>query len=102
MRKLIIGVVAAAATIGFLSVIRRRAHEVRGHCERMAAKCKEKMAQFGAGEAAEMPEHCKEMAAATRKEKAARSQAGRETPMPERSEPTVAAHGDHSEALSTS
>ena len=64
MKKSIIGLVAVAATIGLLPVIRRKAHKVREHCEQMAAKCKQMMAQSGADpEAAGMREHSEATAA---------------------------------------
>lgn len=65
MKKVIIGVVVAAALIGFLPVIRRKAHKARQHCEQMAAKCKQMIAQSetGAEEAAGARERSERAAA---------------------------------------
>ena len=101
MKKLIIGLAALGVVLAVRPLVKRKAaQKMREHCKQMAAKCKEMMAQSGAGDAAGMPEHCKEMAAKG-KEKMTQFQAGHETPMAERSEPTVVAHGDRSEALTT-
>jgi hypothetical protein len=61
MKKVIIGVVAAGATLGFLPVIRRKAHKARQHCEQMAVKCKQMIApsETGAEEAAGTRERSK-------------------------------------------
>jgi hypothetical protein len=75
MKKLVIGLAAIGAVLAMRQLMKGKAAQKMGeHCNEMAAKCKEKMAQF---------------------------QAGHEAPMPECSEPTVVAHGDRSEALST-
>lgn len=58
MKKAIVGLVAIAAVIGLLRVVWRKAHKMREHCEQMAAKCKQVMAQDGGGdEALGMREH---------------------------------------------
>ena len=86
MKKLIIGLVAVGALLAARPALKRKARE---HCQQMAAKCKEKMARFGASEETGIPAHCKEMAT-TGKEK-----------MAEHPEPTPVGNGDRSEALST-
>ena len=97
MKKLIIGLAAIGVVLAVRPALKRKARE---HCEQMAAKCKEKMMQFGASEETGMPEHCKEMAA-KRKEKMAQFQAGQEAPEPGHPEPTIVGSGGRSEALTT-
>jgi hypothetical protein len=48
MRKLIIGLAATGAVIALGSVAKHKAEKMREHCREMGAKCKEKMAEFGA------------------------------------------------------
>lgn len=101
MKKLMIGIAAIGAVLALWQVIPRLGQRMREHCEKMAAKCKERMAQFGGGEEAGAPEHCKQMAA-QHKEKVAQPEAGgQEGPVREHPEPTVVGSGDRSEALST-
>ena len=100
MKKVIIGLAAVGVVIALRAVTGRAGQKMSEHCKQMAAKCKEKMAQFGAAEEAGTPEHCKEMAAKG-KEKMAQFQAGQEAPESEHPESTVVGNGDRSEALST-
>jgi uncharacterized protein YneF (UPF0154 family) len=51
MKKVIIGLVAAGATVGLFVAARRMSEEMRKHSEQMAAHCKQ------------MAAHCKEMMA---------------------------------------
>ena len=48
MRKLIIALAATGAVIALGSVAKHKAETTREHCLEMGAKCKEKMAEFGA------------------------------------------------------
>ena len=60
MKKAIFGLAAVGAVI----VLRKRiGQKMREHCQQMAATCKQMMAAQGEGrgEAAGMPEHCKQM-----------------------------------------
>jgi hypothetical protein len=52
MKKAIVGLAAIAAIIGLLRVVKRKAHKLREHCEQMAGKCKQMMAQAGGGDEA--------------------------------------------------
>ena len=64
MKKLTIGLLAVGGVLAVGSLVKRKAHRMREHCEQMAAKCKQMMAQSRArGEEAEMREHCEQMAA---------------------------------------
>ena len=97
MKKLIIGLAAIGAVLAVRPALKRKARE---HCEQMAAKCKEKMAQSRASKETGMPERCQEMAA-KRKEKTTQFQAGQDALESEHPEPTVVGNGDRSEALTT-
>jgi len=97
MKKAIFGLAALGAVIGLRPVVKRRiAHKVRERCQQMAAKCKQMMAgQSGErGEGAEMPEHCKEMAAQFRGHDEA-------TETREHSEQEAPQFVDHGEAVGT-
>lgn len=65
MKKAIIGLAAFGAVIGLRPLVKRVGHKAREHCEQMAVRCKEMMAgqPEAGGEAARMPEPCKQMAA---------------------------------------
>ena len=92
MKKAIIGLAAVGAVIGLRPVVKRRiAHKMREHCQQMAAKCEQMMAgQSGdRGEAAGMPEHCKEMAAHFR----GRDEAAETREQPEQEAPQFVGHG---------
>jgi hypothetical protein len=102
MKKLIVGLVAVAAVLALRPVGKRMAQKMREHCEQMAGKCQQKMAQFGGGgKEAGMREHCEQMAA-QHKEKMERFGIGdQETPAPEHSEATAPEVGGGREVLST-
>ena len=57
MKRLIIGFVAAGATVGLLAAAKRMSGEMRKHSEQMAAHCKQ------------MAAHCKQMAAQAEKDR---------------------------------
>ena len=98
MKKLIIGLVAVAAVLALRPVGKRMAHKMREHCEQMAGKCQEKMAQFGGGgEESGMREHCKQMASQHQEKTAQPETGGQETPVPEHTEATAPAAGRSSE-----
>jgi hypothetical protein len=72
MKKAIIGLAAVGAVIGLGPVVKRRiGHKMRAHCQQIAAKCHQMMAGQSPerGEAAGMPEHCKQVAAQLRADK---------------------------------
>ena len=86
MKKAIFGLAAVGAVIWLGPVVKRRiGRKMREHCQQMAVKCKQMMAgQSGErGEAAGMPEHCKQMGAQFRADKEAsetRGQSEQEAP----------------------
>ena len=64
MKKAIIGFTAVGALIGLRPVLKRRiVQKMQEHCQQMAAKCKQMMAgpPTERGEAARLPERCKQM-----------------------------------------
>ena len=86
MKKAIFGLAAVGALIGLGPVLKRRiGRKMHEHCQQMAAKCKQMMAaQSGErGEAAGIPEHCKQMGAQLRGDEetaGTREQAEQEAP----------------------
>jgi hypothetical protein len=61
MKKLIIGLAAIGAALAVRPLVKRKAQTMREHCEQMAGKCKEKMAQLGSEvERGEKRQRCKE------------------------------------------
>jgi hypothetical protein len=64
MRRAILGLVAIGAGVGLLSILKRKAHKMRAHCEQMAAECKQMMAYPEARDKqVGMREHCEQVAA---------------------------------------
>jgi hypothetical protein len=84
MKKLIIGLVAVAAVLALRPVGKRMAQKMREHCEQMAGKCQEKMAQpETGGQEIPGPEHAEATA----------SHNWKPTEAPPPNAPLEAAHG---------
>jgi len=47
MKKLIVGLLVVAAVLAVRPLMKRKAQRMREHCEQMATKCKQMMAQSG-------------------------------------------------------
>jgi hypothetical protein len=92
MKKAIFGLATVGAVIALRPVLKRRIlQKMQEHCQQMAAKCKQMMAGPSSerGEAAGMPEPCKQMAAQLHREHEAAA-----TREPEQESPQFVASGE--------